>query len=145
MSSARVVDDEEERPESYVLFGFLYFSNFFCRFHSDSVALHSTTKVVASDEAKSAKVIIVVGSEPPQSGHCRFGRHKFELQVVCVLISMALALHARHLVVHSHRVMTYGVDGRDGKQRVAAEGREPGREDKKRAPVYKKTKLTHGK
>ena len=60
-----VVDDEEERPESFYLFGFSYFSGLFSRFYSKSVAVHSTTEGVTSEEAESAKVIIVVGSEPP--------------------------------------------------------------------------------
>ena len=82
-----VTDDEDETPESFYLFGLSYFRSLFSRFYSESVTVHSTTRGVTSEEADSVKVIIVVGSEPPQSGHHRFGCHKFELQVVCVLRS----------------------------------------------------------
>ena len=80
-----ITDDEEERPESFYLFGFLYFSGIFSRFYSKSVAVHSTTEGVTSEEAESAKVIIVVGSEPPQSGHHHFGRCNLscKLSVCC--------------------------------------------------------------
>ena len=77
-----ITDNGEERPESFYLFGLSYFSDLFSRFYGESVAVHSTTEGVTSGEAESAKVIIVVGSETPQSGHHRFGRRKFELQVV---------------------------------------------------------------